>query len=137
MKRIIILTLILLFIGIAAYLFIFHKPHKNTFNLKAEYSITANELLNEFETNENNANSKYLGKIIHVEGEIITVKNISGSYEISFIDELFGVTCLVDSSYAIQQSEKLKQLKAGDIIKVKGQCNGYLSDVKLDRCVVL
>jgi hypothetical protein len=137
MKKLLLLALIVLVFGIAAYLFVFHKPHKNTFTLKAEYTITANELLQEFETDENSANSKYLGKIIQLEGEIVTVKNISGSYEISFVDELFGVTCLVDSIYAIQQSEKLEQLKVGDFIKVKGQCNGYLSDVKLDRCVVL
>jgi tRNA_anti-like len=137
MKKILILALIVLIFGIAAYLFIFHKPHKNTFNLKAEYTISADELLNEFETDENNANSKYLGKIIQLEGEIVTVKNISESYEISFIDELFGVTCMVDSVYAVQQTEKLKQLKAGDNVTIKGQCNGYLTDVKLDRCVVL
>lgn len=137
MKKLLILSLIILICGIAAYLFVFHKPHKNTFNLKAEYSITANELLSEFKIDENIANSKYLGRIIQLEGEIVAVKSISGSYEISFIDELFGVTCMVDSVYAIQQTKILEQLKVGDNITVKGQCNGYLTDVKLDRCVVL
>jgi len=137
MKKLLLLALIVLIFGIAAYLFVFHKPHKNTFNLKAEYTISARELLNEFETDENSANTKYLGKIIQLEGEIVTVKNILGSYEISFIDELFGVTCMVDSVYAVQQTVKLEQLKVGDNIAVKGQCNGYLTDVKLDRCVVL
>ncbi|MBU8892987.1 MAG: OB-fold putative lipoprotein [Bacteroidales bacterium] len=136
MKKILILAIIVTVSGLIAYLFVFHKPHKNTFKLKAEYIISASELLTEFETDENNANSKYLGKIIQVEGEIIKIKNISGNYEISFIDELFGVTCIVDSVYAVQQRDELIQLKVGNNIKIKGQCNGYLSDVKLDRCII-
>ncbi|MBT7143017.1 MAG: hypothetical protein HN704_16555 [Bacteroidetes bacterium] len=137
-KTTIILTvsLILIICSIGAYLYIFHKPHKNTFNLKAEHTISASELFSAYEEDEDKANAKYLGTIIQVEGEIIKIKNLSGSYEISFIDELFGVTCMLDSVYAVQQKEEINKLKVGKNIKIKGQCNGYLTDVKLDRCVV-
>lgn len=116
--------------------YVFHKKHKNTFELKADYSLTADDLFKEFETNEDNANTKYLGKILDVEGKILGIKELSGSYQLSFVDEIFGVTCMIDSNYAVQQKDELLALKAGDFIKIKGQCNGYLSDVKLDRCVI-
>ena len=48
-----------------------------------------------------------------------------------------GVTCLVDSSYAIQQKAILDKIKVDDNIKIKGQCNGYLMGVKMDRCIVV
>jgi hypothetical protein len=43
---------------------------------------------------------------------------------------------MLDSVYAVQQKEEINKLKVGKNIKIKGQCNGYLTDVKLDRCVV-
>ena len=135
--KIIILLAIVVIGGLSTYLYVFHKPHKNTFDLKAEYKISADNLFAEFEADEDSANSKYLGKILEVEGKMIKVKNISGSWEISFIDEMFGVTCLVDSIYAVQQVKELKELKTGNKIKIRGQCNGYLTDVKLDRCIIV
>ncbi len=122
--------------GLSVNYYVFHKKHKNTFDLKAEYTISADNLFKEFETNEDSANSKYLGKIIEVEGKILGIKEFSGSYQISFVDEVFGVTCMIDSNYAVQQKKEILNIKAGNMIKIKGQCNGYLSDVKLDRCII-
>lgn len=120
-----------------AYYYTFHKPHKNTFNLKPEFSLKADNLFSDFDENEEKANTKYLGKILEVEGKVVGIKKINSNYEISLIDDMEGVTCLVDSSYAIQQKDILDKIKVDDIIKVKGQCNGYLMGVKMDRCVVV
>jgi hypothetical protein len=133
---VILVFVVLILAGLGINYYVFHQKHKNTFDLKAEYKLTADNLFKEFEADETKANSKYLGKIIEIEGKIIGIKEFSGSYQISFIDEVFGVTCMVDSNYAIQQKEELLKLKPGDTVKIKGQCNGYLSDVKLDRCVL-
>ncbi len=123
--------------GFGAYYYTFHKPHKNTFNLKADYSVKAQNLFSNFEEDEDKANTKYLGKIIEVEGKVVGIKKFSDNFEISLMDDLEGVTCLVDSNYAVQQKAILDKIKVDDIIKIKGQCNGYLMGVKLDRCVVV
>lgn len=135
--KVLIITTVIIITGLSVYFYVFMKPHKNTFDLQAEYNVSANKLFTEFETDESNANSKYLGKIIQIEGKIIKIKNISNSFEVSFIDEIFGVTCVIDSVYAIQQKDELKELKIGNNVKIKGQCNGYLADVKLDRCIIV
>jgi len=136
--KILMVFLILgLLAGFGAYYYTFHKPHKNTFNLKADYSVKAQNLFSNFEEDEDKANTKYLGKIIEVEGKVVGIKKFSDNFEISLMDDLEGVTCLVDSNYAVQQKAILDKIKVDDIIKIKGQCNGYLMGVKLDRCVVV
>jgi len=136
-KIALITSVILLIVGLAGYeYYLVISTPKNTFNLKAEYKVQAEDLFKQFETNEDSANAKYLDKIIEVEGKILSVKEMSGSYQVSLVDENFGVTCLIDSNYAVQQKKEILNLKAGDEVKIKGKCNGYLSDVKLDRCVL-
>ena len=139
MNKKIIMGVLLLGIlgGIGAYYYTFHKPHKDTFSLKADFSLKAESLFSEFESDEEHSNSKYLGKLIEVEGIIVGINSFDGNYEISLLDEMEGVTCLVDSSYAIQQKHELTNLKINDKIKIKGQCNGFLMGVKLDRCVLV
>ena len=137
-KKIIFFIIILGILGGGyAYYYTFHKPHKNTFDLKADYSLSASDLFSEYENDEEASNKKYLGKIIEVSGKIVNIKEFDGNFEISLEDEMEGVTCLVDSSYAIQQKKELDQLKPEQIIKIKGQCNGYLMGVKMDRCVLI
>ena len=137
-KKIFFSILLLMIIGaIGAYYYTFHMPHKNTFNLKPEYTVEAENLYSSFDDNEDEANKKFLGKIIEVKGKVVGVKKFNNNYEISLLDDMGGVTCLVDSNYAVQQKAILDNIKADDIIKIKGQCNGYLMGVKLDRCVVV
>ncbi len=141
MKKMIKIILVLIVLGIIgggyAYYYTFHKPHKNTFDIKAEYSLAAPDLFSKFESDEDSANKEYLGKILEVKGKIVDVKEFNGNYEISLEDEMEGITCLVDSNYAVQQKRELDNLKTGQIIKVKGQCNGYMMGVKMDRCVLV
>jgi len=137
-KKIIFSVLILMILGaFGAYYYTFHMPHKNTFNLKPEYTVKAQNLFSSFDDDEDKANEKFLGKIIEVEGKVVGVKKFNNNYEISLLDDMEGVTCLVDSNYAVQQKAILDNIKTDDIIKIKGQCNGYLMGVKLDRCVVV
>ncbi|MFN8256265.1 MAG: hypothetical protein U0W24_11280 [Bacteroidales bacterium] len=129
-------TLVVLIGATLAYFYIFHSAHKNTFDEKAVYSITADSLYNAFASDEQNANTKFLGKIIEVEGKLLSVKEMSESYQLTFVDEMAGVTCMIDSNYAVQQKAEILKLKTGDRVKIKGQCNGFLTDVQLDRCVL-
>jgi len=135
------LFLIVITVGIlvsgSAYYYTFLKPHKNTFNIKPQFSLNSEKFFYEFEENEDNANIKYLGKIIEVEGKVVGIKKFDDNFEISLLDDMEGITCLVDSNYAIQQKIILNNIKVDDTIKVKGQCNGYLMGVKMDRCVVV
>ena len=136
-KVILISILALIVIGILSVIYIFNKPHKNTFDLDAEYSLNAIELFYEFNNDEQTANSKYLGKIVEVKGALVNVNENADGIELSLEDEIFGVTCLIDSSYAATQNIEISNLKLNDKITIKGQCNGFLTDVKIDRCILV
>lgn len=137
LKVFILLFGLLLLVAFGGYYYTFHKPHQNTFDVKAKHSVNAEKLFSEFESDEEKANTKYLGNIIEVEGKVVNINKFDGNFEISLNDELEGITCLIDSIYAIQQKEYLSNIKIDDIVKLKGQCNGFLMGVKLDRCVLV
>jgi hypothetical protein len=44
-----------------------------------------------------------------------------------------GVNCRFDASI----NEKLRRVKTGDTINVKGKCTGFLIDVNLTNCDIL
>jgi hypothetical protein len=50
-----------------------------------------------------------------------------------------GITCSFDSLSMVKSSDKLRQIKAGDEVVLKGQCDGYdmIMGVVLSRCVLL
>ncbi|MBK8842125.1 MAG: hypothetical protein IPO33_04465 [Saprospiraceae bacterium] len=69
MKKILITALvILIFIAGVGY-WMWNKPHEDVAGAKAEMSIESNQLLKEFETNEQAANTKFVGKLIQVSGK--------------------------------------------------------------------
>jgi len=96
--------------------------------------FTANDLLNAFETDESAANTKYLDKIIKVNGIIKDIEN-NDTGEISVIlatdNEMSSVICNFDPAF-----KDIQKLKKGEEIVIKGLCSGYLMDVVLDRCVL-
>lgn len=138
-KKLIWIVAVLAIGGIVAsgaWWYTFHKPALNVFDEKAAYSLTAADLINQFTNNESLADSMYVGKVISVNGTIAGINSIDSRVEVSLEDEMMGVICLIDSSYAIQQINEIKALKTGDKVKMKGKCNGYLMDVRLDNCVI-
>jgi hypothetical protein len=100
---------------------------------KADVTIEASGLLKDFETNEDSANKMYLNKIILVSGTIDNLtKNDAGvSVYLKNKDAASGVMCSFDMS-----AMDVAMFKAGDPIKVKGICTGYLMDAVLSKCSV-
>ncbi len=120
--------------GFAYYLY--NKPVADTENIDASFTITADELFQQFELNETEANSKYLGKIIEVNGKVREF-SIGDSGELNLVlashSDMFGVNCGLSKD----QDAKYKNYKVGDPIKIKGECSGISMDVVLTRCVIV
>lgn len=106
------------------------KPHRNVADAKA-ISISASRLVTEYETNETQANSKYLDKILEVNGEVAEVsKNQKGETVIALIGTDMGtVRCTVEGA------DTDVAAKGAQVI-LKGICTGYLADVIMVRCVL-
>ena len=135
MKRLLGIGLLLALLGLGVGYFMYNKPHQNMDKAKVDVALEASELFTAFETNEAEANEKYLDKIIKVSGTVKEVStddkgNISVTLESG--SEMFGVICQMDD---LTEHAKTN-FEPGEQVTFKGVCTGMLMDVVLVRCVV-
>lgn len=131
-KRIIIIVLILIVLvgGIAFYLF--NKKVESLEKAEADYSLTADELFDAFEENEQAALEKYEGRILEISGEVVDIQQSEQLMNVTLKAEnalLGGVSC------SFRQLEN--EIQAGDEIIIKGKCHGFLMNVILSNCVIV
>jgi hypothetical protein len=103
---------------------IFDEKFTSTDNVKADYTMTAGELIKEFMANDTATNKKYQEKVLAVSGPVSSVDFAAdSSSSIKFADST--------GSYAIfslekSQLDKVKMIKTGDTVSVKGVCSGSM-----------
>ena len=136
MKKVVLIILILAALGAGYAYYLYNKPVADTSDLAAAYSLSADELFNQFENDESAANSMYLGKIVEVKGKIREF-SIGDSGEINLVlasgSDMFGINCGLSKG----QDKEYRKFREGDSIKVKGECSGISMDVVLTRCVIV
>ncbi len=133
-KGIIIIIFVLIGAAIGGYFYVFRDADADVGKKVADYEITAKELVENFEMNEDSANTMFLGKIVSVEGIVSSKIEKEGVITI-FLKEkedISGVLCHFNTDF-----NTLKKTREGEKLKVKGICSGYLLDVILNKCVVI
>ena len=92
----------------------------------------ADELMNDFSNDENEANSRYNGKVVRVSGIIKSIQqnNSIQTIILSTSSALCSIICHFDGKH----KEQLNQLKPWQPVVVKGVCAGILKHVVLERC---
>ncbi len=134
-KKIIIgiltIGIIVAFIGYKMY----NKPHVNVAETASDISLIANDILNDFTSDEDLANTKYLEKIIEVKGVIseLKIEEGKGIITLKTEDDFGSVLCHLSP----EETNKIDTLKVGQTILLKGICTGFLMDVILVKCVLL
>lgn len=127
--------LILLFAigGVAVYFYTFKKPARTAASEEALYSVSVNDLVSEFEKDENAANAKYLNKVIKVHGTVVSVSDSENEISVTLkeVDSSAGVTC----SFEKASLDKSK-VTPGQKVFIKGICSGFLMDVVLNKCAL-
>jgi hypothetical protein len=118
-------------IALIVWKWTFKKSDVSMASKKAEVEIEATILTQEFESNEENANAKYLGKVIMVSGMIsaISEEGQDLSVYLKQREDVSGVMCAFSKG-----TVDTILIKVGNTIKIKGICDGYLMDVKLNKC---
>lgn len=132
MKKLIPIVLLLIIIGgIYAY-FQYNKPHRNIAEEKADYTLTANQLFDAFDQNENEANELYLDNVITVTGKIVDLD--------TNLDDKGVVTLGADKAMIGGVMCTLKEtdpnLDFDMEVTLKCRCTGFLTDVILIDCNV-
>lgn len=132
MKKVIVIisTIVLLVVAYSVYLF--NKKTQSLQKVVPDYIMTADDLFEEFETDENSAVLKYESKVLQVTGKVLMVTKTDSISNIILIAEdamMGGVNC------SFKNLEN--NLKKNDIVIIKGRCQGYLTNVILNNCVLV
>ena len=140
MKKIIYITGIFVFVGVLTALFIFikiyNKPHIDVHSSTPDYIITIENITDEFNRDEEEANQKYLDKIIQVEGIINDIDILDGHSTITLTSPENPTKTVVCNMVATENIKAIK-LQQGQKITVRGICTGYLMDVMLVKTVII
>ncbi|MEQ6118643.1 hypothetical protein [Reichenbachiella sp. MALMAid0571] len=130
MKVKIILTLALLggVVIVGTIYYQFNKPRENVGKARTDFRISVKELVTSFLANESQANEKFLGKILEVDGKVIQLIEEEGSRGILLESSTGTVYCAC---------EQIPEIKIGTMVLVKGKCSGYLMDVVLNDCELI
>jgi hypothetical protein len=133
MKKLFISAVVIaVLIGVGIYL-MYNKPHRSTDT--ADESIDAETLVTAFDQNENDANKRFLDKVLEVKGRVKEVAKQDNGYVLLLGEEgsIASVSCTLNP----EQDAVAFGLKAGDEVVVRGICTGFLLDVVLINCSVV
>lgn len=108
--------------------YIMNETFSDTAGIKADYSISAFDLIQEFTANDRAANKKYIEKIVNVHGATSEVEIKSDStINIKFAD---STGSYISFSLDKDQYDIAKNIKPGDSVSLKGSCSGsFYSDI--------
>lgn len=134
----IIIALVVLFLiaALVSGLYFKYMPDKNLNKVKADFVLPANKLFNEFDSNEEQANKKYMDRIIEVSGNIAEINEDQKGAKVITLknkDDFSGVLCTLKEN----ETATLSNYKINQPIKIRGVCTGMLMDVVLNKCVVI
>jgi hypothetical protein len=125
-KTIMILVLLLTVLVAAAvyvYVFVYNKKNPNIEDKKADFSVTAVDLITECEKLDTATNRKYNDKVLEIKGKVN--KTIPGDSITSVVMDENKNTTITIEMYA-KHNDMAKNLKVGDNVTIKALYISYL-----------
>ena len=113
---------VLLLIGIGAFIYFQTLTYGDTANVSADFSVEAIPFMKEFDKDTKAANNKYAEKIIAVKGFITATLPADTTMNIEMKDTTTGSYIIF--AFQMQHLDEAKDLKAGDVVTIKGSCSG-------------
>jgi len=113
----------------------YNKPPRDTATIETDVKISSDKLAKSFSANEIKANTDFVEKTIEVVGSIKKITNVNNRYTVLLQgqNDASHVICDVLPS----SMEKVKELKRGQTVRLKGICKGYLLDVIMLNCILI
>ncbi|MFC6876522.1 hypothetical protein ACFQZF_14955 [Flavobacterium myungsuense] len=124
MKKTIIITslVIILLLGLFTYQYVMHGGARDLSTEKAEFTLSSKAILDEFTTNQELSNKKYLEKAVAVKGTITDVNSTQ---------------IIVDNAIICILKNPNTTLVKNQTVTVKGRVVGFddlMGELKLDQC---
>lgn len=134
-KKILFAVVVLcLLIAAATAFYWYQKPRTSLTNIKPDYTLSAKDLYNAFQQDENKANQQFLKKVIQVTGTVdnVQVTDSTVSLLLASGNEMGGINCSMTKSKNNEPATPAK----GATVNVKGRCVGFLMDVNLVDAII-
>ena len=124
------ILVVLIFAGAGFY--VYNQPRQSAADKTAAVTLSAVALYKQYQSNENAANQKYLGKVIEVQGSVSAINQQNGLAVLSLTtgNPAGAINCQLFTS------DKISAVKVGDAVTIKGKCTGFLMDVNLVDCAL-
>ena len=138
MKKLILLLLLLAVLALSIFVYrnyfsVSSQPYQRDVANEKSSTVTANEIIRQFKSNDTAVNQKYLNKTVSVSGKVGKIETgLDGNITITLQsnDSTASVFCTLKSP-----SEKPT---VGSTITVKGICTGLLlNDVVLNEAIIV
>jgi hypothetical protein len=114
--------LVFFIVAVAWIWYVFNEKYADTTQITPAFSVTALDLIHEFEKNDSLANKKYAEKIMVVSGEVSEVEGVDSTVNIKMADSTSG--SYVIFAFQPQHFELAKKIKLGEKVSIKGSCSG-------------
>ena len=120
----------------------YNRGNKVLSEVEPAIKISAHDISSSFAQSDSLSNSKFLGKVIEIEGVVKNIEMPDSNISVIIIsgnNEMSSVRCTMDSSL----HSKAISIDIGTAATLKGICTGYNadellgSDVLMNRCVIV
>lgn len=136
MKKLFYGVIILLALFAIGYIAFLNVPQDTTKGKEATIQLGAASLFAEYEKNEKQADKKFIGKIMDIEGQVMGLEKDEAGKGVVILDSgngMDGVMCTLEAS----ETSKMANLKPGQNVKIRGKCAGKTLDVVFNKCLLL
>jgi hypothetical protein len=122
LKKVGLFFLVFIIVAVGWIWYVFNEKYADTTQITPAFSVTALDLIHEFEKNDSLANKKFAEKIMVVSGEVSEVEGVDSTVNIKMADSTSGSYVI----FAFQQQDKglAEKVKLGDKVSIKGSCSG-------------
>lgn len=124
-KTIIITTLVISVFGVLGYYYVLYGGARDVSTEEAVYTISSTNIKNEFDSNIEKSNSKYLEKAIAIKG---------------IVSKTTPKQVIMDNTIICDLKVPDPSIKKGQQLTLKGRFVGYddlMGELKLDECLVI
>ncbi|HQV35856.1 MAG: hypothetical protein KA215_10145 [Flavobacterium sp.] len=121
----ILVVLLLLLFGFSGYNYVMHGGARDLTQEDTAFTVTSDRITEEFKSNTEVSNKKYLEKAVAITGKITAVND----------NEI-----ILNNTIVCNLKNKNKNLKNVENVTIKGRIVGYddlMGDIKLDNCFVV
>ena len=123
-KKALFAFLLVVLLAGGAFWYIMNETFDDTAATQSAYTVSAQDLINAYQTNDSLANATYREQIITVQGRVTEVEAADTTVNIKFTDPVTGSYLIFD--FQSQHVADAKVVQVGDSVAIKGSCSGNI-----------